>query len=232
MYSVILLMILCGGIHSIYGETLPCLFKTYNYFTSTSLYSCFVNSFDNRNDNKVITGFNGMHMANKYDTDVIQIYIHDTNTKFIPANLGFLINLQTLCLETSQLIEIRSKDFHGMQNLEYLSLNNNKLTSLPSDVLSSLTKLKHISIEHNQIKYIGYGLIDQFKNMHYVDLRSNNCINKNYSGSSAIIQLIEDVKENCMISNDPHVRLISLQQENEELRAQVEILKQEVDKCY
>ena len=40
-----------------------------------------------------IDGFTGNHMTGRTDNDAKGIYIHDTNTKYIPANLGLTSNL-------------------------------------------------------------------------------------------------------------------------------------------
>ena len=88
--------------------------------------------------------------GNKNDADVKAIWIHDTNTKYIPLNLGSLFNLIVLSMENTQLVEIKTKDFHGMQDLESLSFWDNKLSSIPLNAFASLTKLSYISLSSNQ----------------------------------------------------------------------------------
>ena len=101
-----------------------------------------------------IDGFFGVHMTNRTDHNVRGIIIHNTNTKFIPANLGFLFNLTALLVQNSNLIEIKAENFLGMQELQHLSLYGNNLTSVPSDAFSTLTKLKSLSLMRNQIEVI------------------------------------------------------------------------------
>ena len=123
----------------------------------------------------------------------------------------------------TELVEIKSKDFHGMQNLELLYLNNNNLKSVPLDAFASLTKLIHISLDSNQIeelpngifeknlqlediilsnnniKYIGAELFtDLGMSLMFVNLEGNICINEFYSVfRRKLIQLNEDIKMNC-----------------------------------
>ncbi|CAO1294723.1 unnamed protein product [Diamesa tonsa] len=203
MNALLILVILFKGIQSIVGEALQCEFGDVLGFTTFgNVYSCSVTALDNSNDNKVLTGYSGVHQPNKNDRDVKQIYIHDTNTKYIPAGLGSFSDLTALIIRESQLVDMRSKDFQEMQNLEYLSLFNNKLTSVPSDAFLTLTKLKEISLSYNKIKYIGSGAFDQLKNLNDVYLDGNICVNKVYNGATAITQLKRDLKVNCVKPDD------------------------------
>ena len=95
-----------------------------------------------KNNKMVITGHNGVHQSNKNDADVKAIYIHDTNTKYMPEGLGTLFNLTYFVCVNSKLVEINAEMFEGMDNLENLWLFWNKLTSVPLNAFLKLTKLK------------------------------------------------------------------------------------------
>ena len=99
-------LILCGGLHLTRSEKLNCEFKDWSFSYVGNVYYCFVTSFDNSLNNITIDGYIGPHLTNKNDNDVKGIYIHNTNTKFIPANLGLLSHLTTLIVQSSNLIEI------------------------------------------------------------------------------------------------------------------------------
>ena len=132
-----------------------------DYSIVGSFYSCVVTSLDNPNNNLKIDGYSGEHKANKNDADVKGIYILGTNTKYIPTNLGTFSNLTALRMWRTQLVEIKAKNFHGMQDLEILSFHGNKLSSVPLDVFATLTKLKYIYFSENQIEELPNGI---FKN--------------------------------------------------------------------
>ncbi|CAO1293849.1 unnamed protein product, partial [Diamesa serratosioi] len=116
--------VLCGAIEKKHGIILNCEFHSMTYYT------CVVTSLDNTNNNMVITGYSGVHKENKTDADVKEIWIH---AKYIPTGLGSLFNLTTLYMQNTQLVEIKSQDFAGMENLTNLYLDGNKLTSVPID---------------------------------------------------------------------------------------------------
>ena len=81
----------------IQGENLNCQFIN-KAFSFGTIYTCEVTSLDNTNNNITITGHNGVHQSNKNDEDDKAIYIHDTNTKYLPKGLGTLFNLTVFCL--------------------------------------------------------------------------------------------------------------------------------------
>lgn len=158
--------------------------------------------------------------------DVKAIYIHDTNTGFIPGDIGLLFNLTVLKMWNTQLIEIEAKSFQNMMNLELLSLYNNKLSSVPSNAFTELTKLKLLSLSSNQIqelpngvftnnvnletihlstnklKFLGSYLFDDKTKLKTVSLRGNVCINKDYSTSPNITELKNDIKMKCFNPNE------------------------------
>lgn len=209
-------------------EKLSCAFIYEPFYHVGTLYTCNVESLDNSNNNMYIAGYIGDQQGNKSDLDVKAMWIHGTNATYIPSNLGSMFNLTTLSIQTSQLVEVRLRDFKGMQNLEYLSLFKNNLTFLPSNVFTTLTKLKFISLHENQfevisnqlfsnnlqleaiqiknnkVNYIGTEVFNGLTKLNFVDISQNTCLNKDYNGTKAIIQLKEDIKLKC---KDPNQEL-------------------------
>ncbi|CAO1294192.1 unnamed protein product [Diamesa serratosioi] len=204
-----------------FGEILNCIFENKN-----DDYTCYVTSLDNSNNTMVITGSSGTHEANKTNIDIESIYVENTNTKFIPRNLGNLFNLIKLTMRKTKLVEIKSQDFNGMQDLEYLDLSENYLTILPIDVFLTLPKLELLSmlsnqlkeiqngifsnnlqlrslhLSFNEIKFLGSSLLSGLTNLGFVNLWSNFCINNMYEGAEAIIELRNVIQRNCINPNE------------------------------
>ena len=168
-----MLLILCGGLHLSHGEKLKCEFKEWTFSYVGKVYYCDVTSLDNSLNNMTIDGYTGVHVAGRTDNDVRGIWIHNTNTKYIPSNLGLLSYLTVFLVQNSNLIEIKAENFLGMQELEYLSLEDNKLTTLASDTFSTLTKLKHLSLSFNEIEVIPSNLFSNNLNLEEIDLTYN-----------------------------------------------------------
>ena len=222
---VFVVFVLFDVFQIIQGENLNCQFKD-EEFVLGNFYTCEVTSLDNTNNKMVITGHNGVHQSNKNDADVDLIYIHDTNTKYMPEGLGTLFNLTYFVCVYSQLVEINAEMFEGMNNLEELYLYDNKLTSVPLNTFMKLTKLKYIDLQQNQIeelqnglfknnvhletiylhsnnlKFIGSTLFNGLTKLNHVHLQYNVCIDKRYEGSTAITQMKKDIKAHCFNPNE------------------------------
>lgn len=213
--------IILVGLQFCCSEELKCEFQDQAFVITDTLYSCFVNSLVIQDNSMIITNHTGVHKTNKIDKDVKAIIIEDTNLKFIPKNLGLLFNLTVLYMYETHLVEIKSIDFHGMQELKVLQLYENKLSSLPVDVFSTLKELRFISLGmnlieelpkglfdnnlnlevidlwHNQIKFVGSGLLDNLLKLSFIDMDGNVCVQNRYRGITAITQLKYDIEINC-----------------------------------
>ena len=185
------------------------------------MYTCYVSFLENPYNYVRINEFTGDHLFRKNDYDVKAIWIENTNNKYIPAGLGSLFTLVAFAVEKTQLVEIKSNDFRGMQNLEVLVLASNQLSFIPSNAFETLSMLKYLNLRlnqikeipnglfsnnlnlegiylyQNQIKYIGSELFNGLTQLDHVSLAGNVCINKRYSRRTEIAQLKKDIKEDC-----------------------------------
>lgn len=172
-------------------------------------------------DNMRMQGSSGDHALNKNFRDVRALFIQETNSKYIPADLRCMFNLSVFRMVNTQLIEITTSSFYGMQNLISVDLWYNKITYLPNDAFTTLSKLKFLDLGSNKIEILPAGLFD--KNLHlekiylgknrisiiamrifhslsylnYVDLLQNVCIDKHYKTSTEITQLRDYLKTKC-----------------------------------
>ncbi|CAO1323877.1 unnamed protein product [Diamesa tonsa] len=209
-------MILCG-VHWSQSEKLNCKFKDRNYSVVGQYYTCFVNSLDNSFNNMTIDGYTGTDKV----FELKAIWIENTTTTYIPANLGSVSNLIAFLVQKSQLVEIKAENFIGMNNLEYLSLQGNNLTSVPSNAFSFLPKLKIIWLDYNQIKFIGSGVFDKLTILDDVFLKRNICVDNNYKGRSTFPQLKEHFKAKCQNPNEISM-LAELSLSKDELKTEQE----------
>lgn len=246
MNSLIVLMVVCGGFQLICGEELKCEFSNIRHSTVGNLYTCRVTSLVNLNKTMTIKSSTGVHELNKNNNDVKGIYIHDTNTKFIPENLGSVFDLISFAMANTQLIEIKSNNFQGMQELQLLSLYGNKITVIPTNAFSTLMKLRMIGLGKNQIeelpqslfdnnlnlevillwdnkiKFVASGLFDNLINLSIVYFERNVCIDKRYNGTGEMIQLKNDLNNNCMNPNQVQAMTTTIQNTLEEQGIEME----------
>ncbi|CAO1400771.1 unnamed protein product [Diamesa serratosioi] len=174
----------------------------------------------------IFTKSSGIHLANRNDSNVKAIFIHDAPTMYVPEFLGTLFNLTALQMNRIQLVEIKSQTFDGMADLEELNLSYNKLTSIPMSAFTGLPKLRllylisneieelrngifnnniNLEIIHlhsNKIKLLGSTLFDASIKLHTVKLETNVCVTREYKGAAALVELKNDIRLKCNIPND------------------------------
>lgn len=215
-------MILFGAFQLGHAVNLDCSFDKllyrFNGFNSNKYYTCRVTSFENGNNDKIMTGYTGKHLDKKDESDVKMIYMSNLNVKFIPENIGLLFNLAALSMRDCELIQIRTKDFNGMEDLEYMDLAGNKLKVIPSNAFYSLKSIRSIELSynqieelpngvfsnnvdlvrthliHNKIKLIGSTVFDDMSDLAQVNLEGNVCVSKYYYH---IEELKKDVQTYC-----------------------------------
>lgn len=212
---VLVVAILFAGYQLSYGENLKCTLDYKTYYNWGSIYSCNVNSLDNGNNDKVMTGFVGSVSNGNY---VKMIHVSGTTAKYIPANIGKLFKLTSFYFGSSQLRAIKSEDFAGMENIERLELGRNILTLIPADAFSTLPKLRYLSmyrnriqelpvgifsknvnlkelwLSKNQIKFIASGVFDGLTQINDLEINDNDCVSKKYTG---ITEVRKDMKNIC-----------------------------------
>lgn len=120
-----------------------------------------------------IIGHSGIHRPNRNDSNVQELWIRDSNMRFIPQNIGRLINLKALFFMTTRLVEIKAQDFVGTEELEYISFLGNLITSLPRNVFAKLGKLKLIDLASSQIEVVPRGLFNNNLDLEVVRFQTN-----------------------------------------------------------
>lgn len=212
-------MILFGAIQLGNAEDLDCVYEYYYFLKS---YICNVTSFDNSNNDKIITGHTGNHKYGKEDVDVKMVHFRNIVVTYIPENIGSLFNLKGLILRDCNLIQLKTQDFIVMEQLEYMDLAGNKLSVLPAYVFTPLVQMNTIDLSYNQIealpnslfsnnleikrvylienkiKFIGSNVFDELSSFELLNLMGNVCVSKNYGNMN---DLNTDMETKC---NDPN----------------------------
>lgn len=195
------MVILFGAIKLSDAEDLDC---TYEYYYFLRSYICNVTSFDNSNNDRMITGHTGDHKYGKEDVDVKMVHFRNTVVTYIPENIGSLFNLKGLIFRDCNLIQLKTQDFLEMENLEYMDLAGNMLSVLPAYVFTPLVQMNTIDLSYNQIealpnslfsnnleikrvylinnkiKFIGSYVFDEMSSFELLNLMGNVCVSKKY----------------------------------------------------
>lgn len=158
------------------GENLKCFFNEIYYEYYGQLFTCNVVSIENFFDNVTIDGFIQSYGSVSHDNGrkVQKIgFEYKKNLTYIPKILGFSENLLFLRIVSSNLVEIKTENFIGMQKLKFLQLIENKLTSVPSNAFTMLTQLREIQIIYNEIQEIPNQIFSNNLNLEKIYLYEN-----------------------------------------------------------
>lgn len=143
-------------------------------FEQNEQYICFAKNLEITSENMKLVGLKGEHIKNKTNVDVVVLRINKQTMEYIPASLGNVVpNLQSFCVESSELKIIKQKDFAGLENLTELAIRNNKLMQINGDSFDSLSKLETLDLSRNLISTLGENFVKNIRSLHTLNLSHN-----------------------------------------------------------
>ncbi|XP_012938640.1 ras suppressor protein 1 [Aplysia californica] len=95
----------------------------------------------------------------------------DYKLTVLPADIGKLLNLTTLILDTNELLEVPA-EITFLTNLERLALSNNYLTTLPAG-FKRLNKMRSLHMANNEFEKIPLEICD-LPQLTFLDMCDNN----------------------------------------------------------
>ncbi|KAL7048091.1 hypothetical protein ACKWTF_003208 [Chironomus riparius] len=144
------------------------------------------------------------------DNQILQItndaFKDSPKLKYLNLNENLLVDICFIDSITSlwmvdftanQIEHLQSDAFEHLTELRNVSLQINKLTSFDANYFANNKKLEFIWIDNNQFKSINPLNFEDKKNLIYVDLRGNKCINDYYRNFTEMrIQIDEKCVKN------------------------------------
>lgn len=181
---------------------LECRFYTdHGWAAFEKIYQCKVKNDPNITspENVLVTSINGTHKRGKSNDDVLGFWIHNKTVNFFPRGIEkFFKNLQLIAIQSSRLKTISSTDLQPFPNLLNLDLGANEIYSLSEEVFKFNTKVRALYLHTNQITEVYPEVFDNLKQLIYLYLKPNKCINLDAHNSTTDIQnVILEVKILC-----------------------------------
>ena len=105
-----------------------------------------------------------------------------------------LDTLWQLWIGYNQIEFLDEQIFDILRNIREISLDNNKIATVPSNLFKDNLKLEEIKLGGNKIQTICSTMFDHLKDLTYVDLRSNVCVNdfffhKRFNGMKNVLRI-------------------------------------------
>lgn len=111
-----------------------------------------------------------------------------------------LFKLEILSLSGNFLKRLPPNAFINLHNLRYIDVSDNEISIFNDEILSSNLELEEILFDHNRIKSIKANF-ERFKNIGFIDLRGNLCIDtlylKDHPDYPLLFEFQEEINYNC-----------------------------------
>lgn len=123
--------------------------------------------------------------------------LKNNKIQFLSANVfSSLTNLESLLLRYNSIEKLPEQIFAPLTNLKNISFGSNLISEVPKNMFKHNLKLEHIWFDNNKIVSISASFFDNFRNLLYVDLKGNVCINKPYRADT-FANMKTDLMESC-----------------------------------
>jgi hypothetical protein len=121
-----------------------------------------------------------------------------------------LFNLEILSLSGNFIKKLPSNAFLNLHSLRYFDVSDNDIALFDDEILSNL-ELEEILLDHNQIKNVRANF-ERFKDIGFIDLRGNNCIDtlylKDHPDYPLLFELQEEINYNCTKRESRDIKLL------------------------
>lgn len=117
---------------------------------------------------------------------------------FIPKNLvEFFPVMGGLDFSMNVIENLTAEDLRPHSQIGFLKLASNRLTSIDGELFKYNLYLNHVDFSDNQIVHIGNGLVDNLKNLNYINFQRNSCINTYANGRVTVVELAKTLSCQC-----------------------------------
>ncbi|XP_070507879.1 uncharacterized protein [Chironomus tepperi] len=166
----------------------------------------------------------GKHALGKAGKDIGAVYFLNKTVKYFPQGMDKLFpNLRAIAIWGGGTKEIHQTDLKPFIKLVHFILHECEIEVLEDGLFHFNPKLKYISFHGNKIFHIHPNVFDNLKNLSWLYLGSNKCINNASENSTkSVNSLIPVVKNKCKSSEfmnlDEHLKKLEAGVEKGEIK--------------
>ncbi|KAG5668986.1 hypothetical protein PVAND_016889 [Polypedilum vanderplanki] len=162
-------------------------------------------------------------------SEILEFNVEGKIFEYFPMNFDVEFpNLIAIMVKNSGLKAITKETFKNIPKLKWLSFHMNKLRKLEEGIFENNKELERITLGTNQIQYIHPDTFDHLKNLKFLGLKGNTCVNNYFdleqkkNTTEQLKPFLEDIKKKC--SSIVQAGLADVA----ELREKIERLKREI----
>lgn len=167
-------------------------------FAVGSFYTCEVRFWIIVIDYMTVSNFQGRQSSGKKNYNVHGLKVPEMTTKYLPINLlEHFHKLEAIEVVGAKMARLEKRDLDSFPHLKVLWLPRNNIEVLSNDVFEGNAKLEKISFYQNRLKFIGSEALMPLKNLKYINLEFNVCIDRYAHSLTCMEQIEESISKNC-----------------------------------
>lgn len=125
------------------------------------------------------------------------LYIDNNRIQLLyPRIFASLVNVYHINAQQNKIPALDVNIFEKATNLKQLLFAANKIERIPRGLLRNNYKLEEVWFSVNNIRFIDVNLFDHLRNLKFVNLRYNLCIDKEYNGNN-VGAIRNDLERTC-----------------------------------
>jgi hypothetical protein len=183
-----------------------CNFSTQTWRTrNEKFYRCCV--YSTRISEDIELKINGVHREEDCTNDsVTAIEFNKCELSKIPRGLLKMFpNLTAISIYSSRLKAVRREDLKEYKDLRDFYFADNEIEYLPGDLFDDCSNVEVVSFYGNRVRKIDENFLDKAKNLKFLDLEGNLCIDKCFDSlggesSAGLTQIKNEIAEKFSIS--------------------------------
>lgn len=203
-------MLICLSIFSLHqyeSAIINCQYELWKHEIMGDIYYCLIqNSAFLNSQETAFMDLSGNHTNSCINSHVKEIWFDQGVISYFPTGLDSLHkDFELIYMGGVQLQEINQSDLKPFKKLVTLYLPSNNLEIIDDGLFDFNPKLKYIDLRNNKIRYIYPGVFANVKNLLFLALNGNVCINKTAKQSRAAVQdLMKKIDSECRVDDIFH----------------------------
>lgn len=169
-------------------------------FPGAKFYTCEVRFWIVVIDYMSVEDFQGRHDSGHKNCNVHALRVPEMTTKYLPINLcKHFPKLEAIEVVGGRMTRLERRDLKSYRHLKILWLPRNNIETLSSDVFEGTLKLERISLYENRLKFIEVDVFTPLKNLKFVSLELNECIDRFATTKICIVSIGKEIAESCQL---------------------------------
>jgi hypothetical protein len=210
--------------------TIDCHYNADERWTSLPpLYTCLVSSSSPNmtHDDRTITAIRGQHHTNFDNDDVHGFYVNGRTMEFFPRHLERQFRqLRAIAFHNTGMRTLHSEDLRPFgERLETIRVSGCNIEVIEQDLFRHNPNLRGIGMHRNRIKFMDGDSLQHLRNLRFLWLEGNDCINQSANDKQGVTALVNEVRKKCFMNFMIMMSYEYAMRDKRELQEELELMR-------